>query len=245
MNVVAATIVFVVAATPSLVGATAPSAEAVVGKLAASGEKIANLYVQLGLISKNVGSGGRVFQEFADEQEIWFVRESKRMRFKKGGDDQLFDHGKRVMRRRVKGDVREVSYDRPIEECLPAALAYCLYPAYAISLFDQGEVRERGAEVTLTGFPKGLGRDLRGEARSEFDVDVHRNVMKAVRSYDVSGKLVNEVRLLGAQRSGECWLPRQVQIRSFGPSSVAVLTYSLKALKVNSNQEGALELASQ
>lgn len=204
--------------------------------------KIASLHLHLAWTTENVDGQGKVSRRFVNQEEFWFDRELKRMRHKQGADDQLFDHAKHVMKRRVNGGVLKETFDRPIEQDTPAVFQYVLYPRHAIESLDAGAVEVRGRAAILTAYPRGLSAQQRAAGtRREFEVDLHRGTVEAVRIFG-NGRLVNEVVLTGIQQAGGVWLPRQVRLRAIGVRNTVRVTYTLNAVEANSVQPAALEM---
>lgn len=207
--------------------------EEVATKLDANCKVISRCSVSLKRFVKSVGASDRILQDFTDEQQVWIDKPSQRIMRRSGNGQQVWDCKNKITIKKVEDGVREEKYDHSIEVATPYPLAYVFYPLYVLNQFEIVEVRDQGGTAIVIGRPLGVVAAQLGQSRTELRVDLNKGVIVQVRTIDVKGRLVEDVRLKAWSWHKSCWIPRHIEKRTYSDRNRLTLRYSLQKVKVN------------
>jgi len=213
------------------VPAAALSIEDVRQRLAATEKGIVSCSLTIRSAIRNIGAGGREIQKIDREEQVWVHKPSKQVKRAVGNAEQTWDCAKGVTAKRLGGAVVERPYEYGLEVAIPYPLVYIACPAYILGQLAVEKVTENGAMAIVVGRPIGSRRGV--GPYTEISVDMRRGSIDRIRLCDGSGKEIEDVRMEGWIRAGDCWMPRQVRRRAYGGRNVMVSRYTLSAAETN------------
>jgi len=218
----------------------ASTADRVAVKLHGNSEIINSLKVTIKRTVKNIGNDGNLLQDFSDEEQVWISKKDRVVKRKIGGDEQTWDCRRKWRARLVPGGTVREPYEGGMQAVMPSLLVYLLFPQYVLDRISVADTRTGGNIIVLIGRPKGFSGKGAGDARWELEIDRAKGVIMAVRTFDLAGRLAEEMQFIGWQEHERCWLPSRVTMRRSSARNDLTIQYELADIETNVISEESL-----